>query len=94
MDIFGLTSKFGFLLVVRYLIFLLFATFSKSHPILGSNFGLFVATLPLSAVAEIFIKHASNKLLTVLYVFFSFINVIVLYFIGFGISKLFTYLLK
>jgi hypothetical protein len=93
MDIFGLTSIFGFLLVVIYLIFLLFATFTKQHPILDPTFGLFIATLPLSAVATVYIKHASKKLLIVLSIFFAFINALFLYFVGAGISKLFTYLL-
>lgn len=69
-------------------------TFSKSHLILGSNLGLFLGTLSLTVVAKTFIKYLINNLLTLLYVFSAFINTIVLYFIGFGISKLFTYLLK
>jgi hypothetical protein len=69
-------------------------TFSKSHLILGSNLRLFLGTLSLTVVAKTFIKYLINNLLTFLYVFFAFINTIVLYFIGFGISKLFTYLLK
>jgi hypothetical protein len=90
---FMFNSKLGVVLALTYLVPLLYIiilTYTRASPqFLGSNFELFVITMPGSIAIESLKHSVSEQILRILFICSGLVNLTLLYYLGFLLSKLF-----